>query len=651
MKTIKTVCHRDCPDTCFIDAIVKDGIIISTKGSTENPVTQGFLCPRGMSDPKRVYSKKRVLYPQMRDSDNEFKRVSWDEALDKVTNKLNHVLQTHGNDAVLCYDYVGNQGFLAWQYPRRLWYELGATMTNYSLCSNSGHAGIALHYGLTYGVQPEDMVHQKVLIFWGNNAKVSSSHMWALALKARKNNGALIINIDPRESETSKSSDLWISPRPGSDVALAYGVAHFLIKNKGLDHDFLESYTVGHSEYIDEVLKWTPERIEEITGVEWSQIEELGEILINNRPVVFMVGFGLQKSEQGAEASRAVTLLPALLGVHRGFHYSNAYYRNVDWSHINGQKLSKEGSKVVNQVSIGPRLASGEYKFTYIFGSNPASTLPDQAHVRSGLARKDNFVVVHDTHWSDTTAFADVVLPAPTYMEKSDVNLSDHHLHVRLSRQVIDPLEESRDEIFIMHELKKRLGIDSGWLQEDPWVALGQTLKDSFDEGSFEGLLEGGVAKLKLRPMDQYQTPSGKIEFTSSKAIEEGHSPLPYQIPLTTAGSFTLLNSSLPKYTHSQFTDVYGPIPQIVWVNLSDAKKLEIKDDVTVRLYNELGEIYLKAVVTSKVQRGTLWAPRPTTGLKGNPLNVLVKSIPQNIGGGPIFNSTKVQISKHSGEN
>jgi len=648
LKVVKTVCHRDCPDTCFIDVTVKDGKILSTRGSSETPVTQGFICPRGMGDLKRVYSKKRILHPYMRKSAenaDKFGKVTWEKALSLIADKLQDTLERHGPESVLLYDYPGNQGLLAWQFPRRLWFALGATTTDYSLCSNSGHTAIGLHYGLTYGIQPEELQEMDVITFWGNNAKVSSSHQWSFASKARKNRKAIIVDVDPRKSPTSEAADIWLHPRPGSDVALAYGIARYIILNNGVDRKFIDEWTVGYEKFEKEALSWTPHRVEQVTGLSWNQIATVGDLYIDKRQVAFMIGLGLQKSSQGTEAVRAISLLPALLGYHRGFHYSDSNGRFVDWAYLCGSSLTQKQGNVVNQVSIGPRLKSGEFKFVFVFGSNPTVTLPDQTSVRKGLSRDDVFVVVQDTHWSETTYFADIILPAATYYEKTDVNFSDHHLYSRLSNKVIEPLGESWHEIKVMQEIASRLQLSEFWLYEDSWQALEIALKETFTEKSLHDLLNGESLKLKLRPNHEYQTPSGKIEFSSSKSYEIGVQEIPVQTELKMDDEwYLLLNSSIPKYTHSQFTDVYGPIPQIVWINEENAKKSKIHDGNEVVLYNELGEVHVKAVVNEKVSKGVLWVPRPLIGLEGNPLNVLAPSTAQIIGGGPNFNSIKVKI-------
>ena len=648
MTKIKTVCPRDCPDTCFIDVEVKDNKIVSVKGSTTNPVTQGFLCPRGRGDPARVYSKDRVLYPHVRSRDNndaQFERVSWEEAIQFITNKLQETIQTHGDESILLLDYAGNQGFLAMQYPHRLWNAIGATKTDYALCSTSGHKGIGLQYGLAYGVQPEELLDMEVITYWGNNAKVSSSHMWALSHQARKDKGTTIISIDPRNSETSQAADMRISPQPGSDVALTYGIARYLIDNDLIDTDFIEKNTVGFQQYKEEVLTWTPERLENITGVSWDNIAKLGSIYANAKSVTFMIGLGLQKSLHGAEAARAVSLLPALLGYARGFHYSDSRGRYIDFDYLNGSRFTNKKSNVVHHVDVGSELVSGKFKFVFVYGCNPAVTLPNQRDVRSGFSKEDVFTVVHDTHWTETTYLADVILPASTYLEKDDLNFSDHHLYTRLSNKAIEPLGESKDEVTLMHTLAQELGLKEEWLFEDPWKALNKTLAATFQDGTLDDLREGKELKLKLKPMNEYQTQSGKIEFYSSEAEKLGFNPLPEQLTTENEeGWFVLLNSSIPKYTHSQFIDVYGPIPQIVWINPKDAKRLDIKNNDMIKLFNDLGEVIINAIVTNNTLPGVLWAPRPLTGIEGQPLNVLADGTPQVIGSGPRFNSIKVKV-------
>ena len=651
MRKVKAMCPRDCYDSCFLTILVNDGDkVTSIVGSFENPVTQGFTCPRGVKDREHVYSWNRILNPYIRAGkkpSKSFNRVSWNEALDLVVHSLQEVLDNYGAQAILHLEYAGNMGLLTRYFPQRLWNAIGATKTDYSICSKSGHEAIALHYGLSYGIQPEELLKTKLIVYWGFNARISSPHLWALSLKAKREERAIIAAVDPRKSETASAADIWLNPKPGSDVALAYGIARFLIDHNYVDLDFIKKWTYGYKSFKNEVMKWTPSKVEEVTNIKWSLIETLGEAYGKNKPSATMVGIGFQKSIHGAESVRAVTLIPALLGFHRGFYYGNSKGWLIDIPYLTGESLANKKSKIVSQVALGKLLEEGEFKFIYIYNMNPVLTLPDQGAVRKGLLREDTFVIVHDTHWTETTKYADVILPAPTYLEKDDVVISYSHCYTRLSRRAVNPIGESKDEIWVMRELAKRLKLKENWIFEDPWKAVKKTLEGAFENGSFEDLIANSTLKLKSKPKNEYQTPTGKIEFYSKKAEELDLSPFPIQLPINLdKGEFVLLNSALPQYTHTQFQEFYGPIPQVVWINTADAERLNIKNGEIIELYNELGVVEVKAIVTNKISRGVLWSPRQLTGLNGEAQNSLIQCTTQEIGGGSTFNSTRVKIKR-----
>jgi anaerobic selenocysteine-containing dehydrogenase len=311
----------------LLTVTVDNNQIISIRGNSENPITQGFTCARGAKDRDRVYSPTRILHPHVRknsQADSEFSKATWDEALTRISSALQNTLDCDGADAVLHLEYAGNMGLLTWSFPQRFWNALGAAKTDNSICSKSGHDAIALHYGFSYGIQPEELLTMKMIIYWGFNAKISSPHLWALSLEARRKENAIIVVVDPRHSQTAQAADLWIQPQPGSDVALAYGIARYLIKQKYVNQDFLQKWTYGYDSFKQETMKWTPEKIEKLTHIQWTTITELGEQYWKNHPHATMIGLGLQKSTHGAESVRAVSLIPALLGVHRGFYFSNS---------------------------------------------------------------------------------------------------------------------------------------------------------------------------------------------------------------------------------------------------------------------------------------------------------------------------------------
>jgi anaerobic selenocysteine-containing dehydrogenase len=644
MRVVKTMCARDCPDACWLDVTVDNDTVVKVEASTENPVTNGLTCPRAAGDADRTNSMDRVLYPYLRKPCPEmgYKKVEWSQAIKKVAEKLRTTIETHGRESVLLLDYAGNTGFITIGYSKRIWNALGVTMTDYTICSASGHAGINLHYGLRYGCQPMELEDKKNIIFWGFNAKTSSPHQWALATRARRINDAKIIVIDPRESETAELANLWVCPKPGTDVALAYGVAHYLITNNLVDDGFISTFTSGYDEYKQEALKWTPKRVKKVTGVSWEGIEELCNML-REKPSVFMIGLGLNKSLTGAESCRAVSLLPALLGQHRGFFYTNGTGRYIQGD-LFGSTLQEKPSKIVSMISLGERIAAGEFKFVYVVGMNPALTLPDSNRVIEGFKWDDCFLVVHDTHITETAKLADVLLPATTYLEKDDVYVSDSHPFVRLGRKTIEPIAESRDEHPLMIELARRLNVDESWVHVDPWVDMEKNFREAFIEGDFKDFLEGKPMQLRHRPMDEYNTETGKIEFASTSA-PEGVSPIPIQMEIPIEeGAFIMLNSAVPQYTHTQFTDVYGDIPCVAWINPEDVEKMGLDPKAKTTIYNDLGQLIVDLKPTNQVPSGVIWCPRELIDSEGNHQNSLTHGTPQLIGGGPMFNTIRVRV-------
>lgn len=647
MKQVSTVCARDCYDTCSLKVTLgESGQILSIKGDPTNPITQGFTCPRGAKDHKRLY-KNRVENPSLRKGEH-FEKAGWEEALDVVSQKLGETIEKYGSESVLYLDYAGNMGLLTTVFPKKLWNNIGATQTDWALCSKSGHKALALHYGDSYGVKPIEILSMNLVVFWGFNAAVSSPHMWALAKKARKERGTQIIVIDPRESKTAKSADLWIQPMPGSDVALAYGIINYLIRNDYINPEFIKEWTIGFEHLKAEAGKWTPDRTEQITGVAGRYIEQLGDAYGSLKPSTTMIGIGLQKCDQGADQVRAVSFIPALLGLHRGFFYSNESSFSVNESLISGQTLTEKPPKIVSQVALADLVKGGEFKFIYISSMNPAMTLPNQQTFREGISRQDIFVVVHETHCTKTTQYADVVLPAPTYLEKEDLIVPYGHNYVRYSRRAVNPVTNSRSEAWVMRKIAERMGLKEDWLYEDPWISVELALENALEGGTFQSLRSGKMLTLKTKSKNNYSTPSGKIEFYSSIAAENGLNPIPIQTTLSIEkGNFIMLNSATAKYTSTQFQEVYGAIPAVVVINSRDAKQQGIKEGHIVTIANERGQVQAKATISDTLLERVVWCPRQFEGLTGKPLNGLISSTPQEIGSGPRFNSTIVTVTGH----
>jgi anaerobic selenocysteine-containing dehydrogenase len=646
MTGIQTVCARDCYDTCFMTVSLRDNEPVRTMGD-KTGITQGVLCPRGYQDIKRAASENRILYPLVKVNDT-FQQTSWNRALDLITETLTQTLKTRGPQSCLQLCFSGNQGLFSSYLPQRLFYALGFTQTDGSLCSKSGHDALSYHYGLSYGVDPDELPEKDLTVYWGFNAAVSAPHFHRLSLKSQKK-GGVIVSVDPRKSETAQTADLWIQIRPGSDVALVYGILKYLIENDLIDRDFITTYTCGIATLKREVKKWTEEEIETLTGVKWEDIIQLGKLYTGKKSQVTLIGIGMQKSIYGSESVRAVSLLPAVVGVHRGFFYSNAQGFPIDYSYLTGESLTNNPSKFISQVAAGSLLEQGTFTFVYIHNMNPAQTLPNVTAVRRGFERDDVFVVVHDTHWTETAYHADIVLPAPTFLEKEDVVIPWGHRYVRKSTQVLPPMGESKSEIWVMTSLAQRLGLDATWVLEDCWKVAEKALEHAFENGDVSDLRKGACLTLRMSPRDEYQTPTGKIELASTRAGEYNISPLPVQYPLPShPEEYILLTSSMKNYTHTQFQDIYGPIPPLVFIGIKDALKNDIKDSDTLILYNDLGSIAMKAVISVSIPPGVLWIPRQGNDLLGVPVNNIARDITQDIGGGPTFNNMTVKIRNPS---
>lgn len=645
MPQIHTTCPRDCYDTCGLIATVDDaGQLVSVRGDPEHPVTRGITCGRAAGDHLRPY-RNRVEAPAVR-MDGELQPTDWDAALGRVARNLRRTLEEHGPEAVLFLDYAGNTGLLTQTFSQRLWHAIGATFTDQALCNKSGSLALELHYGERHGLYPEELLVRDPIVCWGFNAAVSSPHPWALIREARKRRGTRIIAVDPRRSETARAADLWIQPRPGSDVALAYAVVQQLLERRAADLDFLQQWTTGFDQLRAAAAEWPLARAAEVTGVAREAIAGLADAYAQSSASATLIGIGMQKSGGGADAVRSVSFVPSVLGQHRGWYYSNGSAWYVDRAALSGASLRTEPPSMVQQIALPEQLEAGRFKFVYIHLMNPARTMPNVGAFCAGLSRPDVFVALHETHWTPTASCADVVLPAHTYLEKDDVVVPWSHGYVQYSRQVVPPLTEGRHEIDVMRGLSERLGLRQEWLFEHPWQAVEDAFRGALEDGSFEDLRSGARLRLRRKPRDAYPTPSGKIEFASSRAVENGWAPLPVQRALRAQnGQFTWLTSATPRYEHTQFQEVYGPIPALVQIHPQDAARLGIADGATVSLSNDLGMMQVEAFVTDAVPPGVLWSPRQSVGQQGVAQNALMSSLPQEIGGGPRFNSTQVRIA------
>ncbi len=638
----KTVCARDCYDSCSMEVLNRGGKLI-IRGDKEHPITSGFLCPRGNREVKRILTN-RIKRPHIR-RNGKLVEVSWDEALVFVAQRIKRIIKDFGPQSILYLTYDGNAGLIHNQFVHRLWHRIDATLTDMAICTTTGHTILKTHFGESHGIRPIDLLDQKLIVFWGFNAAVTAPHIWAKALEARKN-GAKIITIDPLKTATAKNSNFWVRPKFGTDAALALFVINQIFAKGANDAAFLEKYTLGAEKLREAAKQWTLDKTAAFTNVKRRELEDLVDYYIKFRPSATMIGVALQKKDYGWEHIRAIAFIPTVLGYHRGFFYSNGQSYHIDYNYITGAKFHKT-KNIIPQVATANLVKQGRFKMIFVSSMNPAQTLPDAADFIEGKKEHNVFLAAVDTHWSRTAQLADVVLPATTFVEKQDVIVSWGHCFTQYSKPAIEPMFDSRNEVWIMRELAKRLNLTDPWLYQDPVEALQIAMKDSFIDG--RGLvLTSQARQLRTKPRDWYPTESGKIELYSEKALSMGISPLPEQPPLPelNENQFSVLSTAVNQYTNSQFWEVFGEPEPIVFINQNDAEDLNIKEGQTVKLENEQGKILMKAKISDIVPEKMLWYPRNINDLTGKPVNSLVSPRYQKVGRGPLYHWLNVTLSK-----
>src|SRR5947207_3134373 len=507
--TVKAACPHDCPDACGVLITVEDGRATKIQGDPEHPVTRGFLCAKVAKYLDRVYSPQRVLYPMLHigpkgpvaresstttQANSTFKRISWDEALDEISSRFKQISSDFGSESILPYSYGGTLGTLnGASMDRRFFHRLGASQLLRAICSEAGEAGLKSVIGAKLGTEPEQFSHSRYIIVWAANIHGNNVHLWPFISEARRA-GAKLVVIDPYRTRTAAVADWYLPINPGTDAALAMAMMHVIIKENLHDADYVARYTLGFEHLRDKVHGYSPERVAAWTGISASDIEKLAREYATTHPAVIRLNYGVQRSENGGMATRAVTMLPCITGswkeVGGGLQLStsDAYGLNKDALERKDlmQKSLGRPARTINMVELATALNSlGDppVKALFVYNSNPAAICPDHNEVIRGLLRSDLFTVVHEQFWTDTTDYADIVLPATTFFEHKELQKSYGHYFLQMSHQAIEPLGECRSNVDVFQALARRMGfedecfndsvdqmMDTALQSENPWL-------------------------------------------------------------------------------------------------------------------------------------------------------------------------------------
>jgi anaerobic selenocysteine-containing dehydrogenase len=686
----RSVCALDCPDCCSLLINVENGRGSKLRGDPAHPVTRGFLCGKVAQYLEREYSPGRLLYPQRRvgaKGQGLFERISWDEALDTIALRLKGVAEEFGSEAILPYSYAGTMGLLNGAgMDRRFFHRLGASRLDRTICSSAGGVGLTEALGLRYGTEPEQFRHSRLIIAWGANILGTNVHLWPFVVEARRN-GAKLYTIDPRRNRTGAASDKHFFINPGSDTALALAMMHVITGENLHDADYVERYTEGFETLRERVREWTPQRAAGLTGIPAEEIVALAREYATTRPAAIRLNYGTQRSERGAMAVRTIALLPALTGswkdiggglqlsTSQAFHLNRAGLERADLQ----QKALGRQARLVNMSELGLTLSSAgsgtddrssssvspsapvPVKALVVYNSNPAAVAPNQNAVLSGLRREDLFTVVLEQFQNDTADYADILLPATTFLEHTDLYFAYGHYHLQLARPALPAPGEAKSNVEIFRLLAARMGFDEPCFRdsEDDMV---RTLLDSphpFVRGiTLEELDRHGSVRLKLpepfQPFAQggFGTVDGKCHFRAGE--------LDYTPPVESRHGDTALRRKYPLELISPKNDdsmnsTFGNRDAVdletatLHLSVADAADRAIRTSDQVRAYNDRGSCVLVAQVDDSVQAGVACAPAVRWGKRGpgkRNVNALTSERLTDAGGGPTFYSCLVQVER-----
>ncbi len=690
-RIVHAACPHDCPDTCAMLVTVRDGRATEVRGDPDHPNTAGVLCTKVSRYVERVYHPDRLLYPLKRigsKGEGRFERISWDEALSTIAARLKAIAQRDAR-AILPYSYAGTMGAVQGEsMAMRFFNRLGASQLDRTICSTAGGTGYKYTIGAKIGTDTEQYANAKVILIWGGNPIASNLHFWMKAQEAKRR-GAILVAIDPYRSLTAEKCQHHIALMPGTDAALALGMMHILVRDDLLDHDYIARYTLGFEQLKEQVAAWTPQHTSDICGIPVAQLEMLarlyGETAMRGEAAAIRLSYGVQRVRGGGMAARNIACLPALVG---------------SWRHPAGGVLLSSGEsypkqtarmerpdlmpadparppRTINMSTIGDDLlrpASAAFgpqvEAVIVYNSNPVAVAPESAKVARGFAREDLFTVVLEHFQTDTVDYADIVLPATTQLEHTDVHASYGHQYIIANNAAIDPLGEARPNTEIFRLMAQRMGFGEDCFRDTDDELAAQAFDAEHPRArqfDWPRVKEQGWMKLDMpaAPFAHggFPTPSGKCEFYSEQMLRAGLDPLPsYTPPYESVASAPELAKNYPlamisppqrNFLNTTFVNVQSlrateGEPHLD-IHPDDAAERGIADGDTVRVFNQRGEMLARARVSDAPRKGlvvalSIWWKKLASD--GRNANELTSQRLTDMGRAPTFYDVLVQVEK-----
>lgn len=669
----RSVCPLDCPDTCSLSVTVTDGRIVAIRGSHANPYTAGVLCAKvPAAYPEFVHGTRRIRTPLRRtgargETGDGFARISWAEALDTIHRHFTGIIGAHGPQAILPLNYSGPHGFLAGgSMDLRFFHRLGATLLDRKpLCGGIRVEAWMGTFGAVPGMRPEQAEAARLIVAWGNNVTWSNLHLMPVINRARRR-GAKLVVVDPRRTKVAQQADLHVALAPGTDVVLAWALAAELERRGALDRDFIARHVEGFEAYMALARRYRVAEAARICGVPEAAIRTLAEWYATISPAAISVGNGLERNQNGGSGIRAVLALPALagkFGVAGGGLVNGAGYAFPKTPRrLQRPDLVPTGTRTMNIIDVGAHLLdetlSPPIKAVFIYNHNPVIVHPDQNRLRRGLSREDLFVVGSDVAMTDSMRYADIVLPAASHFEHPDLYPAYGTHWLQRAEPVIPPEGEGLPNTEIFRRLAARFGFtDPTFTASDA-----ELMDDALDPADAR---LGGVRPSRM-PTDRAlamtangeefvlfknvfpDTPSGKIELTSSYLEKKYDARLPRFAPVASRYPLTLISPASDRMITSTFGGVNGDASPPLEMHPQDAAARGLADGMRVRVWNDLGEVRLPLHVTDVIPPGVVCSLKGAwfrTSDNGQTIAALCPAHHADIAEGACFNDARVEVA------
>ncbi|GBF11543.1 molybdopterin-dependent oxidoreductase [Tepidibacillus sp. HK-1] len=665
-KQWKTACPLNCYDVCGFIVTIDNNQVVRIEGDPDHPITKGNICGRGKMIKDRIYDKSRILYPYKK-VDDKFIRISWEQALNEISEKMLQIKKEYGPTAILhSYDY-SSSGLLKELDKRFFNYFGGMTETVGSLCWGAGIQAQTYDFGNSLSHAIEDVFNAKTIVVWGRNVTSTNMHLYSFIQEA-KSNGTSLIVIDPLKNGIAKKADLHVPIRPGMDGMLAFTLSKIIIDNGWHDKEFIQQHTIGFEHFVKEIQTIDIEYISKEINVDIEMIQKLAYVYTQQKPVMTFLGLGMQRYANGGNTIRAIDALVALSGnigiSGGGVNYANlAVGRSFNWAELLEEEKREAYRTFTRPTQAEEILAANDppIKMMFITRSNVVTQLPQTARTMEALNKVEIKVVI-DMFMTDTAKMADYILPSTFVFEEEDIYYgSMFHRVMRYGPKLIDPPGEAWADLKIWTELAKKLRLEG----------FEKTIEEYF-EIALQSLNDYGIDLKTLKEKQQielpipaipweskvFATPSGKFEFYSEQAEQEGlpatakiiypNDSVQLQPKLKEKYPYHLLTIHPNRSLHSQHQFLLykkGNKP-FVMVSKEIAANRHLKNGDPVSVYNDRGKIEGVVKIQEGYHRDTIMIEEGYWYELGGHVNQLTSNGKSDMGNGSILYDCAVMIEK-----